>query len=88
MSAGRALADRLGAAASAHFAAMGRRGGRAAWGERKGRARLTAAAVVAIRADHAAGAPIRLLARRHGVDHSAVWQVVRYRTWRRVGGAA
>jgi hypothetical protein len=50
-------------------------------GERNGRAKVTAVQVAAIRARRAAGESSAALAAEFGVTRSAVWQIVRGRSW-------
>lgn len=54
-------------------------------GERNPNAKLTAAKVLAIRADVAAGEPQRSVARRYGVGKSTVNYIVTRRIWAHVG---
>jgi hypothetical protein len=46
--------------------------------------KLSVEDVRAIRADHAAGVSLRVLATRHAVATSTVWHVTSHRTWRHV----
>jgi hypothetical protein len=55
-------------------------------GERNGAAKLTEAAVIQIRVDAAAGSSLTLLAKRHRVTRNMVWNIVRGKSWRSVGG--
>lgn len=57
-------------------------------GERNGRARLTAAQVVEIKRDLAAGALQRVVAARFGVGQAAISQIATGRTWAHVREAA
>lgn len=63
------------------------RDGTAPRGERNPYAKLTAAAVIAIRSEHAAGHLQREIAVRHGVTQRTVSDVVRRNTWAHVGAA-
>ena len=49
----------------------------AAHAERNGNAKLTDADVQAIRCEHQAGAPVKQLAAKFGVNRSHVWRITR-----------
>lgn len=60
------------------------RNGRQPRGESSPRAKLTADAVLAIRAAHAAGAPMTHIARTHGIDPTQVSNIVKRKQWAHV----
>lgn len=63
------------------------RRGRSARGERSGRAKLTAASVLAMREAHAKGARVSDLARAHGVSWKAAKLAITGETWAHLKGA-
>jgi len=67
----------------ADMIAKGRAGDRPR-GEAASRSKLTAAAVVEMRARRAAGTPLAVLAREHAVSEMTAWCVCTGRTWRHV----
>jgi hypothetical protein len=57
-------------------------------GERNGQAKLTPEVVQVARLAHDGGARVALLSRVFGVTYSAMWQVVRGKTWKHTEGRA
>lgn len=51
-------------------------------GESAAKAKLTNEEVLRIRAEYAAGCGLRALGRRYGVYHSAIFKIVRMKSWR------
>ncbi len=56
--------------------------GRSDYGEHQGAHKLSEAAVLAIRTDHAAGTTLAALAQKHGVCHQNIHRIVTGQTWR------